>query len=195
LWEHTGGRCQTLKRKPETGEKELALIEKSIVKTMRKFRESPKSFWSTDDIRCHLRLLLLKSRLFRTGPIGNVFLSFPTRNTYERSSEGSLLASASGKHDYYALAGWAASTPTTWNHVTQQLSFAIEIEYFPVISEDLAVRIRNDLLKLSDEANQVPPRGRFFLLLTIQSTSAFREQLNALFEQFPSVRCYQQIAQ
>ena len=181
--------------KPAADEKELALIEKSIIKTMRKFRESPRTFWSTDDIRCHLKLLLLKSRLFKTGRLGNVFLSFPTRNTYERGEDGSLLPSVRGKNDHYALAGWAASIPTTWSHVTQRLSFAIEIEYFPVTPENWAVRIKNDLLKLSDEANQVPAKGRFFLLLTIQSTSLFRGQLNALFEQFPSVRCYQQIAQ
>ena len=181
--------------KPATDEKELALIEKSIIKTMRKFRESSKSFWSTDDIRCHLKLLLLKGRLFKSGPIGNVFLSFPTRNTYEHNEDGSLLPSATGKNDYFALAGWAASIPTTWNHVTQQLSFAIEIEYLRAIPENWAVPIRNDLLKLSDATNEVPLKGRFFLLLTTQPTSLFRGRLNALFEECPSVRCYQQIAQ
>lgn len=184
-----------MNRKPAAEEKELALIEKSIIKTMRKFRESPRSFWSTDDIRCHLKLLLLKSRLFRRGPLGNVFLSFPTRNMYERREDESLLPSATGKNDHFALAGWAASIPTTWNHVTQQLSFAIEIEYVRAIPENWAVPIRNDLLKLSDEKNEVPTKGRFFLLLTTQPTSLFRGQLNALFEEFPSVRCYQQIAQ
>ena len=181
--------------KPRTDEKQLAMIEKSIIKTMRKFRESPKSFWSTDDIRCYLKLLLLKGRLFKSGPIGNVFLSFPTRNTYERNEDGSLLPSAKGRNDHFALAGWAASIPTTWNHVTQQLSFAIEIEYIRVTPENWAVTIRNDLLKLSDSTNEVPLRGRFFLLLTTQPTSLFRGRLNALFEEFPSVRCYQQIAQ
>jgi hypothetical protein len=184
-----------LNTKPARDEKELALIEKSIIKAMRKFRESPKSFWSTDDIRCHLKLLLLKGRLFKSGPIGNVFLSFPTRRTYVRNEDGSLLPSATGKNDHFALAGWAASIPTTWNHVTQQLSFAIEIEYLRIIPENWATTIRNDLMKLSDEKNEVPIKGRFFLLLTTQPTSLFGGQMNALFEEFPSVRCYQQIAQ
>jgi len=184
-----------VKRKPSTDEKELALIEKSIINTMRKFRESPKSFWSTDDIRSHLKMLLLKGRLFRSGRLGKVFLSFPTRNTYEHREDGSLLPSPTGKNSHFSLAGWAASVPTTWNHITQQLSFAIEIEYLRTMTENWAVSIRNDLLKLSDEKNEVPPRGRFFLLLTIQPTSLFRGQLNTLFEEFPSVRCYQQIAQ
>jgi len=184
-----------LNSKPAADEKELALIEKSIVKTMRKFRESPRSFWSTDDIRCHLKALLLKGRLFKSGSLGNVFLSFPTRNTYERGEDGSLLVSATGRSDYFALAGWAASIPTTWNHVTQQLSFAIELEYLRTIPENWVVPIRNYLLKLSDERNAVPVKGRFFLLLTTQPTSLLRGQLNALFEEFPSVRCYQQIAQ
>jgi hypothetical protein len=184
-----------LNTKPARDEKELALIEKSIIKAMRKFRESPKSFWSTDDIRCHLKLLLLKGRLFKSGPIGNVFLSFPTRRTYVRNEGGSLLPSATGRNDHFALAGWAASIPTTWNHVTQQLSFAIEIEYLRIIPENWATTIRNDLMKLSDEKNEVPAKGRFFLLLTTQPTSLFRGHLNALFEEFPSVRCYQQIAQ
>ena len=184
-----------MKRKPATNEKELALIEKSIINTMRKFRESSKSFWSTDDIRSHLKVLLLKGRLFKSGRLGNVFLSFPTRNTYERHEDGSLLPSPTGKNDHFALAGWATSIPTTWNHVTQQLSFAIEMEYLRTMPEKWTVPIRNDLLKLSDEKNEVPLRGRFFLLLTTQPTSLFRGQLNALFEEFPSVRCYQQIAQ
>jgi hypothetical protein len=106
-----------------------------------------------------------------------------------------LLPFPTGKNDHFALAGWAASIPTTWNHVTQQLSFAIEIEYVGAMPENWATRIRNDLLKLSDEKNEVPLKGRFFLLLTTQPTSLFRGQLNALFEQFPSVRFYQQIAQ
>jgi hypothetical protein len=93
------------------------------------------------------------------------------------------------------LAGWASSIPTTSNHIAQQLSFAIEIEYFPVIPENWVILIRNDLLKLSDEKNEVPVKGRFFLLLTTQPTSLFKGQLNTLFEEFPSVRCYQQIAQ
>jgi hypothetical protein len=194
-WRRAHGRGRALKSKPATDEKELALIEKSIINTMRKFRESPKTFWSADDIRCHLKLRLLKSRLFKTGRIGNVFLSFPTRSKYERGDDGSLVSSTTGKTDYYALAGWTASIPTTWNHLTQQLSFAIEVEYFPTISENWATRIKNDLMKLSDETNNVPVKGRFFLLLTVQPTSMFRGQLNALFEQFPSVRCYQQIAQ
>jgi hypothetical protein len=98
-------------------------------------------------------------------------------------------------NDCFAVAGWTASIPTTWNHVNQQLSFAIEIEYVRTAPENWMVQIRNALLKLSDEKNQVPVRGRFFLLLTTQPTSLFRGQLNALFEKFPSVRCYQQIAQ
>jgi hypothetical protein len=183
-----------LTSKPVKDEKEVAFIEKSIIKTMRKFRESPKNFWSTGDIQCHLKVHLLKGRLFKTGPLGNVFLSFPTKNTYQHDENGSLLPSVTGKNDHFTLAGWAASIPTTWNHVTQQLSFAIEIEYFPVIPKNWAVQIRNDLLKLSDDANKVPLKGRFLLLLTIPSTSLFREQLNALFEEFPSVKCYQQIA-
>jgi hypothetical protein len=184
-----------LKAKPAKDEKELALIEKSIINTMRKFRESPKSFWSTDDIRSHLKVLLLKGRLFKSGRLGNVFLSFPTRNTYERSEDGSLLPSPTGKNGHFAVAGWTASFPTTWNHVTQQLSFAIEIEYLRIIPENWIVQIRNALLKLSDEKNQVPIRGRFFLLLTTHPTSQLRSQLNVLFEKYPSVRCYQQIAQ
>ena len=184
-----------MKKKPATDEKELVLIERSIINTMRKFRESPKSFWSTDDIRSYLKVLLLKGRLFKSGRLGNVFLSFPTRNTYERSKDGSLLPSPAGKSDYFAVAGWTASIPTTWNQVTQQLSFAIEMEYLRTMQENWMVQIRDALLKLSDEKNQVPARGRFFLLLTTQPTSLFRGQLNALFEKYPSVRCYQQIAQ
>jgi hypothetical protein len=184
-----------LNSKPATDQKELALIEKSIVKTMRKFRESSKSFCSADDIRCQLKLLLLKGKLFRSRSLGNVFLSFPTKNTYCRRDDGSLKPIATGENDHFALAGWAASIPTASNHVTQPLSFAIEIEYFPVIPENWAVRIRNDLLKLSDEKNEVPVKGRFFLLLTTQPTSLFKGRLNSLFEEFPSVRCYQQMAQ
>jgi hypothetical protein len=195
LWHCADGGGQALRRKPATDEKELALIEKSIINTMRKFRESPKSFWSTDDIRSHLKVLLLKGRLFKSGRLGNVFLSFPTRNTYERREDGSLLPAPTGMNDCFAVAGWTASIPTTWNHVNQQLSFAIEIEYVRTAPENWMVQIRNALLKLSDEKNQVPVRGRFFLLLTTQPTSLFRGQLNALFEKFPSVRCYQQIAQ
>jgi hypothetical protein len=127
--------------------------------------------------------------------MGNVVLSFPTRNPYEHNEDGSLLPSAKGRSKRFAVAGWAASIPATWNHLTQQLSFAIEIEYIRVIPENWAVTIRNDLLKLSDATNEVPLRGRFFLLLTTQPTSLFRGRLNALFEEFPSVRCYQQIAQ
>jgi hypothetical protein len=184
-----------LNSKPAPDQKELALIEKSIIKTMRKFRESPKSFWSADDIRCHLKLLLLKGRLFKSKSLGNVFLSFPTRNTYGRRDDGSLIPSPTGESGRFALSGWASSIPTTSNHVTQQLSFAIEIEYFPVIPENWTVKIRNDLLKLSDEKNEVPVKGRFFLLLTTQPTSLFKGKLNTLFEEFPSVRCYQQVAQ
>jgi hypothetical protein len=184
-----------LNSKPATDQKELALIEKCIIKTMRKFRESPKSFCSADDIRCYLKLLLLKGKLFRSKSLGNVFLNFPTRNTYGRRDDGSLTPFPAGLIDHFALAGWAASIPTASNHITQQLSFAIEVEYFPVVSENWAVQIRNDLLKLSDQRNEVPFKGRFFLLLTTRPTSLFKGQLNVLFEEFPSVRCYQQIAQ
>jgi hypothetical protein len=184
-----------LNSKPATDQKELALIEKSIIKTMRKFRESPKSFCSADDIRCHLKLLLLKGKLFKSKSLGNVFLNFPTKNTYGRRDDGSLTPSPTGLIDHFALAGWASSIPTTSNHIAQQLSFAIEVEYFPVISENWAVQIRNNLLKLSDQRNEVPLKGRFFLLLTTLPTSLFKGQLNTLFEEFPSVRCYQQIAQ
>ena len=178
-----------------TDEKELALIEKSIIKIMRKFRESPKSFCSADDIRCQLKLFLLKGKHFRSKSLGNVFLSFTTKNTYSRRDDGALALSPTGENDHFALAGWAASIPTASNHVTQSLSFAIEIEYFPSIPKNWAVRIRNDLLKLSDEKNEVPVKGRFFLLLTAQPTSLFKGQLNTLLEEFPSVRCYQQTAQ
>jgi len=195
LWKREQERGQTLNNKPGTDAKELALIEKSIIKTMRKFRESPRSFWSTDDIRCHLKLQLLKGRLFKKGSLGNIFLSFPTKSRYEQSPNGLLTPSPTGMNEHFALAGWAASLPTTWNHMTQQLSFAIEVECFPVIPDGWTARIRNDLLKLSDEKNEVPARGRFLLLLTTQPTSLFRGQLNSLFEEFPSVRCYQQISQ
>ena len=181
--------------KASTNEKEVAFIEKCIIKTMRKFRESPKSFWSEDDVRCYLKQLLLKGRLFKSGPLGNVFLSFPTKNAYERRADGTLLASATGKSDRFALAGWASAVPTTWSHPTQRLSFAVELKCFPIIPEDWPVQIRNALLKLSDEANEIPPRGRFFLLLTAQQTSPLRGQLNALFAEYPLVRCYQQLAQ
>jgi hypothetical protein len=184
-----------LNSKPAADAKELAFIEKSIIKTMRKFKESPRSFWSTDDIRCYLKLQLLKGRLFNKGSLGNVFLSFPTKSRYEQRGDGLLAPSLTGKNGHFALAGWAASISTTWNHMTQQLSFAIEIEYIPAVSENWVARIQNDLLKLSDEKNEIPAKGRFLLLLTTQPTSLFRGQLNTLFEQFPSVRCYQQIAQ
>ncbi|WP_455363522.1 hypothetical protein, partial [[Eubacterium] cellulosolvens] len=147
---------------------------------MRKFRETPRSFWSEDDIGCYLKQLLMKSKLFRSGRLGNIFLNFPTKNTYERRADGTLFSSATGKSDHFALAGWASAEPTTWSHLTQRLSFAIELKYFPVIPEDWSVRIRNALLKLSDEANEIPPKGRFFLLLTAQQTSLLRGQLNAL---------------
>jgi hypothetical protein len=181
--------------KVPTNEKELVFIEKCIIRTMRKFRESPKSFCSEDDIRCYLRQLLLKGRLFRSGRFGNVFLSFPTKNTYQRHHDGALLPSATGDSDCFALAGWASTVPTTWSHLTQRVSFAIELKYFPVIPDDWAVRTRNGLMKLSDEANEVPPKGRFFLLLTAEQTSLLTGQLNALFAEFPLVRCYQQLAQ
>jgi hypothetical protein len=184
-----------LNSKASTNEKELAFIEKCIIRTMRKFRESPTSFWSEDDIRCHLKRLLLKGRIFTSGRLGNVFLSFPTKNTYERRHDGALLPSATGKSESFALAGWASTMPTTWSHLTQRLSFAIELKYFPVIPEDWAAQIRSSLTRLSDEANEVPVKGRFFLLLTAQQTSLLREQLNALLADFPSVRCYQQISQ
>jgi len=176
-------------------EKQLALIEKCIIRTMRRFRESPKSFWSEDDIRCHLKQLLLKGRIFRSGRLGSVFLSFPTRNKYRCREDGSLFPSADGRSDFFDLAGWSSPVPTTWNHLTQELSFAIELKYFATIPEEWAVQIKNDLTILGDEANSVPQRGRFFLLLTAQPTAALRDRLNALFAEFPTVRCYQQIAQ
>jgi len=181
--------------KTPTSEKELALIDKCIIKTMRKFRETPKPFWSGDDICCHLKQLLLKGRRFRSGRTGNVFLKFPTRNTYERREDGTLFQSAAGRSEYFPIAGWASHVPTTWSHLTQRLSFAIELKYFPVIPAGWGIQIRNSLLVLSDEANDVPPRGRFFLLLTGEQTSSLRGELNAVLAGFPSVRCYQQIVQ
>lgn len=181
--------------KPPKGEKELALVGKCIIKTMRRFRESPSSFWSEDDIRCYLKQLLLKGRLFRSGRLGNVFLSFPTRNTYARQEDGVLYPSPAGRSEFFDIAGWAPPIPTTGSPVTQGLSFAIELRYLRAIHEDWAVQIRNALTKLGDEANGVPQRGRFFLLLTAQQVSALRDKLNSLFAEFPSVRCYQQLAQ
>jgi hypothetical protein len=184
-----------LNSKTWPSEKEVAFIERCIVKTMRKFRESSKSFLSEDDVRCYLKQLLLKGRLFKSGPLGNVFLTFPTKNAYERRADGTLLASPTGKSDRFALAGWASAVPTTSSPPTQRLSFAVELKSFFTIPEDWRVQIRNALLKLSDEANEIPPRGRFFLLLTGQQTSTLRGQLNALLAEYPSVRCYQQLAQ
>jgi len=184
-----------LSSKTSTNEKELAFIEKCIIRTMRKFRESPRAFWSEDDVGCHLKGLLLKGRLFKSGRGGNVFLSFPTRNTYDRREDGVLFTSSTGKSEYFDLVGWASTVLTTGSHLTQQLSFAIALKHFAVIPDGWAAQIRNDLLKLSDEANDVPPKGRFFLLLTAQPTTLLREQMNALFAEFPSVRCYQQLAQ
>jgi hypothetical protein len=184
-----------LKIKSSRTEKEVAFIEKCVVRTMRKFRESPRSFWSEDDICCYLKQLLLKGRAFRSGRLGNVFLAFPTRNTYERRADGTLFASSAGKSECFAVAGWSSTIPSTWSHLTQQLSFAIELEYFTSIPESWAVRVRNHLLKLTDDGNAVPSSGRFFLLLTGQQTSQLRGQLNALLAEFPSVRCYQQLAQ
>jgi len=80
-----------------------------------------------------------------------------------------------------------------WNNVAQRLS-AIEIEYSRVVPVSWAVQSSSDLLK-RDETNQVPVKARPFLLITIQSTSIPRRELNAAFEEFPSVRCYQQITQ
>lgn len=183
-----------MKIKSSRAEKEVAFIEKCIVRTMRKFRESPRSFWSEDDIRCYLKQLLLKGSAFRSGRLGNVVLGFPTRNTYGRREDGTLFASAAGKSEHFALAGWSSATPTTWNHLTQQLSFAIEPKHFTTIPANWPVQVRNGLLKLSDEKNEVPSTGRFFLLLTAQRTSQLIGQLNAIFAEFPSVRCYQQLA-
>ena len=181
--------------KASTNEKELAFIEKCIIRTMRKFRESPGAFWSEDDAGCYLKGLLLKGRLFKSRRVGNVFLSFPTRNTYDRGEDGVLVASPTGKSEYFGLVGWASVVPTTGSHLTQRLSFAVALKNFAVIPDGWAAQIRNELLKLSDEANEVPPRGRFFLLLTAQPTTLLREKMNALFAEFPSVRCYQQLAQ
>ena len=184
-----------LRAKTSTEEKELAVIEKCIIRTMRKFREQPRFFWSEDDICCYLKGLLLKGRLFKSGRVGNVFLRFPTKDTYEHHENGTLFTSPGGKRDHFALAGWTSAVPTTWNHVTQQLSFAIVLKHFSTFPKDWAVQIKNEILKLSDDVNGVPIRGRYFLLLTAQQTSLFREQLNSLFAEYPSVRCYQQIAQ
>jgi len=162
---------------------------------MRKFRETPRSFWSEDDIRCYLKSLLQKSRLFRSGRVSNVFLSFPARNTYHRAKDGAISPSATGEYVPFSIAGWSSSISSTSNHLTQPLTFAIELKYFSVMPEDWLIRIRNNLFKLSDEANQVPLKGRFFLLLTAQQISLLRRELNALLAQFPSVKCYQQLAQ
>jgi len=184
-----------LSGKPLTFDKELAYVEKCIIKTMRKFRETPRSFSSEDDIRCYLKSLLQKGRLFRSGRVSNVFLSFPTKNTYHRAEDGAVSPSATGKSEHYSVAGWSSSIMSTSNHLTQPLTFAIELKYLPAIPEDWLVQIRNDLFKLSDETNQVPVKGRFFLLLTAQQISLLRRELNALLAQFPSVKCYQQLAQ
>ena len=185
-----------MKIRPSKAEKEIAFIEKCIVRTMRKFRESPRLFWSEDDVRCYLKQLLLKGKgsAFRTGRLGNVVLGLPTKNTYAQREDGALFASADGESERFALAGWSSAVPTTWNHVTQQLSFAIELKHFAATPENWAAQIRNCLLKLSDEKNGVPPAGRFFLLLTAQRTSQLIRQLNAVFAEFPTVRCYQQVA-
>jgi len=184
-----------LKIKPSKAEKEIAFIEKCIVRTMRKFRESPRLFWSEDDIRCYLKQLLLKGSAFRTGRLDNIVLGFPTKNTYAQREDGTLFASTAGKSERFALAGWSSAVPTTWNHLTQQLSFAMELKHFAAIPENWAAQIRNSLLKLSDEKNEVAPTGRFFLLLTAQRTSQLIRQLNAVFAEFPTVRCYQQVAE
>jgi hypothetical protein len=184
-----------LKINPSRIEKEVAFIEKCIVRTMRKFRENPRAFWSEDDIRCYLKQLLLKGTAFRSRRLGNVFLSFPTRNTYERRADGTLFTSSAGKNDSFALAGWSSIVPSTWSHLTQQLSFAIELEYLTSVPDSWAVQIRNHLLKLTDDANEIPSSGRFLLLLTGQQIAQLRDQLNAVLAEFPSVRCYQQLAQ
>ena len=181
--------------KSSRAEKEVAFIEKCIVRTMRRFRESPRAFWSEDDICCYLKQLLLKGSAFRSGRLGNVVIGLPTKNTYGRREDGTLFASAAGKSERFALAGWSSAVTTTWNHLTQQLSFAVELKHFAAMPENFTVHIRNGLLKLSDEKNEVPPTGRFFLLLTAQRTSQLTERLNAMFAEFPSVRCYQQLAE
>lgn len=181
--------------KPPTVEKELAFVEKCIVKTMRRFRETPGSFWSEEDVCCYLKGLLLKGKLLKKGRLGNVFLGYSTKNTYLGREDGALVSSRDGKSVRFAIAGWTSVIPTTRNHLTQQLSFAINLKHFRSIPDDWVIQIRNDLLKLSDEANQVPANGRFFLLLTTQPTSQLRGQLNELFLEFPTVRIYQQFAQ
>lgn len=186
-----------MSKKSSTGklQKELAFVEKCIIRTMRRFRENPEFFWSEEDVCCYLKGLLLKGRLFKRGRVANVFLSFSTRNTYMYHEDGALFKSREGKNGYFSLAGWASGIPTTRNHLTQQLSFAAGLKHFRQIPQDWAIQIRNELVKLTDEENAIPPNGRFLMLLTTQPTSPLREQLNALLAEFPSVRCYQQLSQ
>jgi hypothetical protein len=175
--------------------KELAFVEKCVIKTMRAFRENPQRFWSDEDVCCHLKGLLLKGRLLKRGRSGNIFLGFNTRNRYRRGEEGLLVASNDDQSERFALVGWSSTIPTSKDHLTQQLSFAVELKHFRSVPTEWIVQVRNSLLKLSDEANQIPANGRFFLLLAAQSSSQFGERLNSLLAEFPSVRCYQQLAQ
>jgi hypothetical protein len=184
-----------LSGKPAISDKELVHLQESIMKTMRTFRETPDAFWSKGDVLCHLKGLLLKRRLFREGRTGNVFLGFPTRNTYERRDDGTIFASEKGRSERFALAGWSSATPTSSSHLTQRLSFAVEASYSRLMDDSWTVQIRNSLLKLSDDANHVPPSGRLLLLLARQQIPIVRKQLDAILAEYSSVRCYQQLAQ
>lgn len=181
--------------KPSIAANELAFVEKCIIKTMRAFRENPRRFWSDEDVCCHLKGLLLKGRLLRSGRSGNIFLGFNTRNRYRRSEEGLLVASNDGRTERLALVGWSSTIPTSGDHLTQQLSFAAEVKHFRSVPTDWIIHVKSSLLKLSDEANQIPANGRFFLFLAAQPSLQFGERLSSLLAEFPSVRCYQQLAQ
>jgi len=175
--------------------KELAFVEKCIIKTTRKFRENPRAFWSNEDVCCHLKGLLLKGRPLKSGRLGNVLLGFNTKNTYKRREDGSLVISSEGASERLALVGWSSAIPTARDHLTQQLSFAVEPTHFRSVPADWMIQVRNSLLKLNDEANQIPMNGRFFLFLSTQPSSQFGERLNDMLAEHPSVRCYQQLAQ
>ena len=181
--------------KPSITAKELAFVEKCVIKTTRKFRENPQAFWSDEDVCCHLKGLLLKSRLLKSRGLGNIFLSFNTKSKYRRSEEGLLVASNDGQNERFALVGWSSTIPAAKDDLSQQLSFAVELKRFRSVPTDWIVQVRNSLLKLSDQVNEVPMNGRFFLFLSAQPGSQFGERLNGLLAEFPSVRCYQQLAQ
>ena len=181
--------------KASVAAKELAFVEKCIIKTTRKFRENPQTFWSNEDVCCYLKGLLLKGRPLKSGQLGNVRLGYNTKNTYKRCGDGSLAISSEGESERFALVGWSSATPTARDHLTQQLSFAVEPTYFRSVPADWMTQVRNSLVKLNDEANQIPMNGRFFLFLSTQPSSQFGERLSSIFAEFPLVRCYQQPAQ